>query len=133
MPREWEDWGLSESMLSRLEGLEDAMGRSVKLAAAAGVPLGSGSDLLGPEQRHRGLELSLKSRLLGPMAALVSATRTNAELLQREDDIGTVTEGKLADLVVFDGDPLQDPELFDQPERVVVVIQGGKVVKDLRA
>jgi imidazolonepropionase-like amidohydrolase len=67
------------------------------------------------------------------MAALVSATRTNGELLQREDDIGTVTDGKLADLVVFDGDPLQDPELFDQPERVVLVIQGGKVVKDLRA
>jgi imidazolonepropionase-like amidohydrolase len=133
MPREWEDWGLSEAMLSRLEGLEEAMGRSVKLAAAAGVPLGSGSDLLGPEQRHRGLELTLKSRLLGPMAALVSATRTNGELLQREDDIGTVTEGKLADLVVFDGDPLEDPELFDQPERVVLVIQGGKVVKDLRA
>ncbi|HEX4541360.1 MAG TPA: amidohydrolase family protein [Acidimicrobiales bacterium] len=133
MPREWEDWGLSEAMLSRLEGLEEAMGRSVKLAAAAGVPLGSGSDLLGPEQRHRGLELTLKSRLLGPMAALVSATRTNGELLQREDDIGTVTDGKLADLVVFDGDPLQDPELFDQPERVVLVIQGGKVVKDLRA
>jgi imidazolonepropionase-like amidohydrolase len=133
MPREWEDWGLSEAMLSRLEGLEEAMGRSVKLAAAAGVPLGSGSDLLGPEQRHRGLELTLKSRLLGPMAALVSATRTNGELLQREDDIGTVTDGKLADLVVFDGDPLQDPELFDQPERVVLVIQGGKVVKDRRA
>jgi imidazolonepropionase-like amidohydrolase len=133
MPREWEDWGLSEAMLCRLEGLEDAMGRSVKLAAAAGVPLGSGSDLLGPEQRHRGLELTLKSRLLGPMAALVSATRTNAELLGWEDDIGTITEGRLADLVVFDGDPLQDPELFDQPERVVLVLQGGKVVKDLRA
>jgi imidazolonepropionase-like amidohydrolase len=67
------------------------------------------------------------------MAALVSATSTNAELLGREDDIGTVTDGKLGDLVVFDGDPLQDPELFDQPERVVVVIQGGKVVKDRRA
>jgi imidazolonepropionase-like amidohydrolase len=133
MPREWEDWGLSEAVLPRLEGLEDAMGRSVKLAAAAGVPLGSGSDLLGPEQGHRGLELTLKSRLLGPMAALVSATRTNAELLRREDDIGTISEGKLADLVVFDGDPLQDPELFDQPDRVVLVIQGGKVVKDRRA
>jgi imidazolonepropionase-like amidohydrolase len=36
-------------------------------------------------------------------------------------------------VVVFDGDPLQDPELFDQPERVVLVIQGGKVVKDRRA
>jgi imidazolonepropionase-like amidohydrolase len=133
MPREWEDWGLSESMLSRLEGLEDAMGRSVKLAAAAGVPLGSGSDLLGPEQGHRGLELTLKSRLLGPMAALVSATSTNAELLGRDDDVGTITYGKLADLVVFDGDPLRDPELFDQPEHVVLVIQGGKVVKDRRA
>src|SRR5205807_8473524 len=48
MPREWEDGGLAEPMLSRLEGLEDAMGQSVKLAAAAGVPLRSGSDLPRP-------------------------------------------------------------------------------------
>jgi imidazolonepropionase-like amidohydrolase len=109
------------------------MNRSVKLAAAAGVPLGSGSDLLGPEQRHRGIELLLKARLLGPMQALVSATRTNAELLRRDNDVGTLTKGKLADMVAFDGDPLRDPELFDQPERVVLVIQGGRVVKDLRA
>ncbi|HWC39659.1 MAG TPA: amidohydrolase family protein [Acidimicrobiales bacterium] len=133
MEQQWQEWGLPEAVLPRLAGLEEAMGRSVKLAAAAGVPLGSGSDLLGPEQRHRGMELTLKSRLVGPMDALISATRTNAELLGREDDIGTVTEGKLADLVAFDGDPVQDPELFDQPERVVLVVQGGKVVKDLRA
>jgi imidazolonepropionase-like amidohydrolase len=133
MEREWQEWGLSEAVLPRLEGLEDAMSRSVKLAAAAGVPLGSGSDLLGPEQRHRGLELTLKSRLLGPMEALVSATRTNAELLGRDDDVGTITEGKLADIVAFDGDPLDAPELFDQPERIVAVLQGGELVKDLRA
>jgi imidazolonepropionase-like amidohydrolase len=133
MEQERREWGLPEAVLPRLAGLEEAMGRSVKLAAAAGVPLGSGSDLLGPEQRHRGMELTLKSRLIGPMEALISATRTNAELLGREDDLGTVTEDKLADLVVLDGDPLQDPELFDQPERVVLVVQGGKVVKDLRA
>jgi imidazolonepropionase-like amidohydrolase len=132
MPKEWEEWGLSEEHLSRVGGLEDAMGRSVKLAAAAGVRIGSGSDLLGPEQRHRGLELSLKSRLLGSMDALVSATLTNADLLGLEDEIGTITEGKLADLVAFDGDPIQDPELFDQPDRVVLVVQGGRVVKNLR-
>jgi imidazolonepropionase-like amidohydrolase len=133
MEQEWQEWGLSEAVLPRLAGLEEAMSRSVKLAAAAGVPLGSGSDLLGPEQRHRGIELTLKSRLIGPMDALVSATLTNAELLGRQDDIGTITEGKLADMVAFDGDPVQDPELFDQPERAIVVMQGGKVVKDLRA
>jgi imidazolonepropionase-like amidohydrolase len=133
MEHEWQEWGIPEAVLPRLAGLEEAMGRSVKLAAAAGVPLGSGSDLLGPEQRHRGMELTLKSRLVGPMDALISATRTNAQLLDRDDDIGTVTEGKLADLVAFDGDPLHDPELFDQPERVALVVQGGKVVKDLRA
>jgi imidazolonepropionase-like amidohydrolase len=132
MPFEWKEWGLEESVLDRLRGLEEAMARSVKLAAGAGVPIGSGSDLLGPEQRHRGLELTLKARILGPMDALVSATRTNAELLRRED-VGTIAEGKLADLVAFDGNPLDDPELFDQPDRVVLVVQGGRVVKDLRA
>jgi imidazolonepropionase-like amidohydrolase len=66
------------------------------------------------------------------MDALVSATLTNADLLGLEDEIGTITEGKLADLVAFDGDPIQDPELFDQPDRVVLVVQGGRVVKNLR-
>ena len=44
-----------------------------------------------------------------------------------------MTEGKLADLVAFAGNPLDDPELFDCPERIPVVVQRGRLVKDIRS
>jgi len=48
------------------------------------------------------------------------------------DRLGTLEPGKLADLVAFDGDPLADPGIFDQPQCAVVVVKGGRVVKDTR-
>lgn len=122
-------WGLTDEIVARAAGVEEAMTGAVKLAADAGVKIGSGSDILGIEQNRRGLEVTLKAAILGPMVAVVSATRTNAELLGLDDQIGTVTEGKLADLVAFDGDPLADPDLFDAPDRVRLVVQAGKVVR----
>lgn len=40
--------------------------------------------------------------------------------------------GRMADVIAVDGDPLAEPELFDDPYRVKLVIQGGIVVKDSR-
>lgn len=125
-------WGLSPEMIDRSEGVEEGMLRSTKLAFDAGVKVGSGSDLIGDDQGHRGMELTLKARVLGPMAALESATRVNAELMQLDHELGTVGVGRLADLVAIEGDPLSDPELFDEPDRVKVVIKEGVVVKDVR-
>ena len=75
-------------------------------------------------------ELVIKSRILSPMEAIVSATRTNAELFGMADEIGTVEEGKLADLTVFDRDPLAEPEVLANADRVRLVLKGGAVVKD---
>jgi len=132
MDRHWRDWGVPEVLLPRLAGVEDAMAASMKLAIAAGVRVGSGSDLLGPRQEHRGLELVIKSELLGAMAAITSATSTNAAILRRGSSTGRVAEGLLADVIAVDGDPLAEPSLFDDPDRVVLVIKGGAVVKRLR-
>jgi imidazolonepropionase-like amidohydrolase len=104
----------------------------VKLAYDAGVVMGSGSDLIGPEQRRRGLELVLKARIIGAMEAIVSATHTNARILGADDRLGSLEPGKLADLIAVRGDPLADPELFDDPDRVVLVVKDGNVVKDSR-
>jgi imidazolonepropionase-like amidohydrolase len=79
---------------------------------------------------RRGLEIALKAKVLGPMAAIVSATSASAAILRRAD-LGTISEGKLADLIAVSGDPLSDPELFDDPDRVVLVIKDGKIMKDL--
>ena len=104
----------------------------MKLAHDAGVLIGSGSDLIGPQQNRRGLELALKARILGPMEAIVSATSVNARIIGASDELGTVEVGRTADLIAIDGDPLTDPEVFDDPDRVVLVIKQGSLVKDSR-
>jgi imidazolonepropionase-like amidohydrolase len=129
MLTDWRKWGLPEAVLPRLAGVGERMADAVKLAHAKGIPIGSGADLLGPEQNRHGLELVLKARLLGPMEAIVSATATNARIMRVADRLGTVVPGKIADLIAVTGDPLAKPEVFDDPGRVVLVIQGGRVVK----
>jgi imidazolonepropionase-like amidohydrolase len=131
LTHEWEKWRIPPEALPRLSGIEEAMAASVKLAYEAGVTVGSGTDLLGPQQNRRGLELVLKARILGPMAAIVSATSVNARILRRPD-LGVIAPGRTADVIAVDGDPLAEPELLDDPTRVVVVVKDGRIVKDLR-
>jgi imidazolonepropionase-like amidohydrolase len=50
-----------------------------------------------------------------------------ARVLGWEERLGTVTEGKLADLVVVEGDPLQDIALLQRPEAIRFVMQGGRM------
>ena len=98
---------------------------------AAGLKIGSGSDIVGPVQDRRAREIVLKAAYMGNRAAILSATRTNAELFRLSHRIGTVEPGKDADLILVDGNPLEQIEVLAQPEKVVMVIKGGAVVKDL--
>ena len=132
LAEEWRTWGLPAEVVPRINGVEEAMTRAVKLAHDAGVLIGSGSDLIGPAQNRRGLELALKAKILGPMAAIVSATQANARIIGASSELGTLECGKIADVIGVEGDPLTDPELFDDPDRVVLVVKDGVVVKDAR-
>jgi len=68
---------------------------------------------------------------MDPMAAIVAGTRTSAELLGIADRLGTLTAGRTADLVLCDGDPLQDIGVLGDPANIVCVVQDGIVRKDL--
>lgn len=127
----WREWFIPEDMLHRFDGVADAMAESIKLASAAGVLIGSGTDILGPGQDGRGQEIALKAAILSPMAAIVSATSDSAKILRRPD-LGVVREGATGDLIAVDFDPLTEPTLWTNPDRVVLVIKGGQVVKDGR-
>ena len=73
------------------------------------------------------LELLVRAGLT-PMEAIVAATKIGSEVLDMADEIGTVEEGKLADLVVVDGDPLADIKVLQDLSKIKKVIKGGQVV-----
>jgi cytosine/adenosine deaminase-related metal-dependent hydrolase len=62
---------------------------------------------------------------LTPAEALTAATSTAAEALGLDEHIGTVAEGKLADLIIVDGNPLAEPHLLSDPDRIWLVLQLG--------
>jgi imidazolonepropionase-like amidohydrolase len=123
-------FGLTPAKQAIAETLYESAKASVRLAVDSGVAVGSGSDVIGPDQRRRGREIVLKAGLIGAEAAITSATRTNAELFRLEDRIGTVEEGKDADLILVSGEPLDDIDLLAEPACIPVVIKRGEVVKD---
>ena len=126
-------WGLTPDKIARSREVADAAYESIKQADAAGVAIASGSDVVGPWQGRRGEEIVHKAKVLGAHRAIISATRVNAELFRLEDRIGTIEEGKQADLVLVRGEPLDDVSILAEPENVEVVVLGGDVVKDAQA
>jgi imidazolonepropionase-like amidohydrolase len=128
-----DSWGIGPDLLDRLAGIGEAMADAIRLAQSAGVRLGSGSDLLGPAQSGRAQEIELKARLIGFTHALHSATLGNAQIMGVDSDLGSITSGKLADLIGVDGDPIADPAVLSDPDRVKLVMKGGEVVKDIRS
>ncbi len=92
--------------------------------SAAGVRLAMGFD----SQPHgqSALELVRMWRAgLTPMQAIVAGTAGSAAACGLADHIGSIVPGRVADLVVVDGDPLADPELLLDEERIWLVIQAG--------
>jgi len=118
--------------LEKLETVLHKGQHALELAYRAGVKIGSGSDIIGPFQYLKGREFILKAEVMTHMEAIVSATRTNAELIGMSDRLGTVEPGKLADLIVVNGNPLEDLTVFEHGlERVVLVMREGRIVKDV--
>jgi hypothetical protein len=74
---------------------------------SAGVPLVAGTDQLAGFTLHRELELFVEAGLSAPQALQI-ATRNGAKYTQLTDQLGAVDVGKLADLILVDGDPTLD-------------------------
>ena len=95
---------------------------SMRAARQAGVKIALGSDM----SLAVGLEIQrMVHHGLTPAEVLVAATSTAAQALDLDEHIGTVASGKLADLIVVDGDPLADPWLLSDPARIWLVLQAG--------
>ena len=123
--------GWSDEMMAKLELVRGQGLEAIRLARAAGVRIGYGTDLLGEMHADQSLEFTLRAPVMPAAEILRSATAVNAELLGKTGQLGVIAPGALADLVVVDGDPLQDLTLLqDQGRHLSVIIKAGKIFKD---
>jgi imidazolonepropionase-like amidohydrolase len=139
MSRRGKEMGLPEESRRKNDEVRGAGLRSLELAKRAGVEIGFGSDLLGPMQEDQSHEFLIRKEVERPIEILRSATLVNARILKREgkpgeevlDALGELVPGACADLVVVDGDPLQDLGLLqNQGAHLPAIMKAGRFYKN---
>jgi imidazolonepropionase-like amidohydrolase len=116
------------------EYLNREMIRSVQIGRERGVKIASGSDYSGGDTLG-GLPLGRNAvdlqRLVeagfSPMESIVAATKTASETIMMQDQIGTLESGKLADIVIVNGNPLDDIAMLQDENRIHMVLKGGSI------
>ncbi|NNG01832.1 MAG: amidohydrolase family protein [Desulfobacteraceae bacterium] len=111
----------------KIEYVRERSKDALKTAVDAGCIIGSGSDLFGAAQKRRAAELELKAEVMGALEAIRSATSVNARILGDSEELGSIEPGKLADMILVDGDPLENIGILkDYHEKIPVVMIDGK-------
>ncbi|MBD3003674.1 amidohydrolase family protein [Streptomyces sp. 5-10] len=106
---------------------------NISRAIEQGARIALGTDAAVCPHGQNLMELSYLVDLgMSPMDAIVAGTRTAAELLGVADRLGTLAPGRIADLVICEGDPLADIGVLGDPANVVCVVQDGHVRKDTK-
>jgi imidazolonepropionase-like amidohydrolase len=129
--------GLDESMKTGVRQEWDQLAAMVPIANEAGVRILTGDDYGVPFAQHTpgvySTELSTYVDHVGikPLDTLRWATRNMAALMQMEGELGTVSPGALADLIVVRGDPSSEISLLADPAtNVLAVMKGGEFFKN---
>lgn len=125
--------GIPAYMVEKTIGVKQAHLESIRKARKAGVPFGIGTDAGTPFNFHgRNAQELVYSVEHGfsPTEALMNATSNAAKCLGLESDLGLIEEGKLADLIVVDGNPLDDISLLTRQESIKLVMQGGRIIRE---
>lgn len=108
-----------------LEGGAESARRILK----AGGRLGMGGDYGFAWNPHgdyaRELTFFVKHVGFSPLETIRCATKTGAEILGRGHELGTLEAGKLADVLVVDGDVVADIRILEERKRFIAVMQGG--------
>jgi imidazolonepropionase-like amidohydrolase len=97
----------------------------------AGVKVCFGTDLIGSTYTQECREFTLRSEVFTPLEILRQATSVAAEMMMMQGQIGCIAPGAHADLLVVEGDPLQNISLLaDSGRHLRTIVRGGTVVKN---
>ncbi len=96
------------------------------------VPIAFGTDLWGPEaQKSQLREFEMRIELDSAVNIIQSATTINADLLMQKGKLGTISPGAYADLLIIEGDPLNDVHVMTQPEKnLKLIMKDGVIYKN---
>lgn len=121
------NFGLNPDSAAKIDTVRVAGLESLKIMRDAGLPMAFGSDLLGQLHKYQSMEFSLRTRVLSNQEVLLSATRISARLCGMEDEIGTLAPGAYADLLIVDGNPLEDITVLERHDECLSAIMKGGV------
>ncbi|MDA3134220.1 amidohydrolase family protein [Atlantibacter subterranea] len=131
LKNEGEQYGLQPDSIAKIDDVRLSGLDSLKIMFEAGLPMAYGSDLLGDMHVHQSEEFVIRNRVLPAAEVIRSATSIAARLLRKEGEIGCLTPGAWADLIVVNGNPLDDISLLTgQGKHIPLILQQGKPVKN---
>ncbi|MDB5351803.1 MAG: imidazolonepropionase [Planctomycetota bacterium] len=124
-------FGMPQAVVDGHKETLEGGAESARMILKAGGRLGMGGDYGFAWNPHGDYakELTFFVNYVGltPLEVLTCATKTGAEIMGRGHEIGTVEPGKLADLLIVDGDVLADISLLEDRSRFLAVMQGGVI------
>ncbi|MFT8244920.1 amidohydrolase family protein [Roseomonas sp. BN140053] len=121
---------LPDYVARKARDLLERQAESFPKAVAAGLKIALGTDL-GPFQHNRNaVEFGhMVEGGMTPMQAIVAGTGAAADCIGLGDRVGRLRPGMLADLLLVDGDPLQDIRVLEDPARLRLIMQDGAIIK----
>ena len=130
LAREGARFGLPPASVAKVADVLEAGLEALSILHEEGVLMGYGSDLLGGMQPWQSDEFTIRGRFMPAHDVIRSATLDAAKLMRMEGRIGTIAPGAHADLIVVDGNPLDDLSLLTgQGEHLTAIMKDGRFVK----
>ena len=125
------EFSMSQAVIDgHKETLEGGAASALKILRAGGrIGLGGDYGFAWNPHGDYAREISFFVRHVGftPLEAIRCATKSGAEILGRSHEFGTLEAGKLADILVVDGDVLEDISILEDRRRFLAVMQGGVI------
>jgi imidazolonepropionase-like amidohydrolase len=123
--------GLPEVSHKKIFDVLDSGLRALEMADRAGVPIAYGTDLLGAMHEFQNREFKIRAEVQRPPTIVRSATSVGAQVVRMEGQIGVIAPGAYADLLVVDGNPLEDINVLAEPEQhLKLVMKAGRIYHD---